>query len=46
MKTHEERVWDVMLKLLPDWKGTTKDLFELAHKLSYDYVLYINGELK
>lgn len=46
MKTHEERLWDVVLTLLPDWKGTTKELFEIAHKLSYDYNLYINGELK
>lgn len=46
MKTHEERVWDVVLTLLPQWKGTTKDLFELAQKLSYNYSLFINGEMK
>lgn len=46
MKTFEERVWDIVLTLLPDWKGTTKDLFELAHQLAYDYTLYLNGELK
>lgn len=46
MKTHEERVWEIILALLPEWKGTTKDLFNLANDVSYNYNLYITGELK
>ena len=46
MKTREEMIWEIVLVLLPQWKGTTKDLFELANNLFYNYTLYISGELK
>lgn len=41
---NDDMVWQFVLRMLPTWKGTDKELFDTAYRFVYNYRLFRSGD--